>query len=56
MEDIKVFFDLIYAEGIELDRLDAIHALARQIARNEYSPQCEAFEEWYAENVYNDED
>lgn len=56
MEDLKIFFDLIYMENISLTHLDAIHDMARRILKREHSEHCAAFEAWYAENVYSDDE
>ena len=56
MEDLKIFFDLIYTEGIDLDHLDAIHNMAQRILKHEHSEHCAVFEAWYAENVCSDDE
>ena len=53
MEFIKDFFDTLYKEGIDLEHLDAIHDIAK---KNTVSLECRAFEDWYAETVYSEDD
>lgn len=52
-EHIRDFMDALFRGGISYTTLDAIHDIAK---KNKVSPECWEFEEWYKENVGEDEE